>query len=221
MNSRVIWRTHTTLVAPFKAAGTSDILIHAVIPAAVRYNDRTRNQKHIAALCPDIGFQYQKLKRIDGDCRLLNAMSINLIWNQETFFSLIKLLFTPLSTNDQTTSLQRCLHYFLWVKSLKYFALINEILKFPMCSWDASGALTSFITKQCIFKLFSSSSRDKYTALNSPNGSSFWWSKDRKNFPGSEQDFSGFHRTDSWLCNLSHVYTSKSSLMWLERNPGV
>lgn len=31
MNSRVIWRTHTTLVPPFKACGTSDILIHAVI----------------------------------------------------------------------------------------------------------------------------------------------------------------------------------------------
>ena len=41
MNSRVIWRTHTTPEAPCKAADTSGILIHAVIPAAVRHNDRT------------------------------------------------------------------------------------------------------------------------------------------------------------------------------------
>lgn len=63
------------LVAPFKAADTSDILIHAVIPAAVRYSDRTRNHKYSAALCPEIGFQYQKLT--DGDHRLLNRMPVN------------------------------------------------------------------------------------------------------------------------------------------------
>lgn len=51
-------------MATFKAADTSDIPIQALIPAAARYNDRTRNQKHSAALCPEIGFQYQKLKRI-------------------------------------------------------------------------------------------------------------------------------------------------------------
>lgn len=64
MNSRVILRT--TVVAPFKAAGTFDILIHVVILAAVRYDDHTRNQKQSAALCSEIEFQYHKLNRTDS-----------------------------------------------------------------------------------------------------------------------------------------------------------
>ena len=52
------------VVAPFKAAGTSGILILTGIPAAVRYIECTRNnQKHSAALCPETGFQYHKLRR--------------------------------------------------------------------------------------------------------------------------------------------------------------
>ena len=78
------WRLHVGA-----AAGTSDILIHAVTPAAVRYNDCTRNQKHNAALGLQIGFQYQKPRRIDREHGLLNCTSVTPVSNQgKPFLSL-------------------------------------------------------------------------------------------------------------------------------------
>lgn len=61
--ARVICRTHTTVAAPFKASGTSDILIHAVIPAAVRYDDCTRNH------CCSLSSDWVSILKAEEDCQ--------------------------------------------------------------------------------------------------------------------------------------------------------
>lgn len=62
-------------MAPCKAAGTFDILIHVVIPAAVRYDDY-QEIRNTGLLCPEIEVHYQKLKTTDTNQRIFNIVSI-------------------------------------------------------------------------------------------------------------------------------------------------